>query len=96
MRFAVSVNNEIPQDMYAVSEKYYTECFDQEWAAGVLNYARITTMSVSLQKGRKLFSELFMNMQFNQQKTQLMHNCHFSFSICVKVMTSGKRRRQQI
>ncbi|MBQ2405215.1 MAG: hypothetical protein II312_00825 [Lachnospiraceae bacterium] len=52
MRFAVSVNDGTPQDIYAVSEKYYTEWFDKEWADGVLNHARIVTMSVLLQEGR--------------------------------------------
>ena len=52
MRFAISVNDRMPQDMYAVSEEYYTEWFDKEWSDGVLNHARIATTSVSLKKGR--------------------------------------------
>ena len=52
MRFAISVNDEVPQDMYAVSEKYYTEWFNKEWAEGVLNHARIAKIPVFLHKGR--------------------------------------------
>jgi len=52
MRFAVSVNEDIPKDMYAVSEQYYTEWFHKEWADGVLNHARTTETEVLLKEGR--------------------------------------------
>ena len=52
MRFAMSVNDGAPQDMYAVSEQYYTEWFHSEWADGVLDHARTVTVEVSLQKGK--------------------------------------------
>ena len=51
MRFAVSVNDSAPQDVYAVSEQYYTEWFHDEWADGVLDHARTVTVEVSLRKG---------------------------------------------
>lgn len=52
MRFAISVNEGAPQDMYAVSENYYTEWFNTEWADGVLEHARIATTTVSLKEGQ--------------------------------------------
>lgn len=52
IRFAFSVNQEAPQDIYAVSEQYYTEWFHKEWADGVLDHARTVEAKVVLQKGR--------------------------------------------
>lgn len=52
MRFAVSVNDGAPQDVYAVSGQYYTEWICREWGDGVLDHARTVTTEVSLQKGR--------------------------------------------
>ena len=52
MRFAISINDEKPQDIYAVSENYYTEWFNDEWANGVLDHARTVTATVSLKKGQ--------------------------------------------
>lgn len=52
IRFAVSVNGERPQEMYGVSEKYYTEWFDKDWADGVRNHARNVFAEVELQEGR--------------------------------------------
>lgn len=52
MRFAVSVNSGMPQDLYGVSEHYYTEWFHKEWADGVLCHARIVETEVLLEEGR--------------------------------------------
>lgn len=52
MRFAISINDEKPQDMYGVSENYYTEWFNAEWADGVLDHARTVTTTVSLKEGQ--------------------------------------------
>jgi len=52
MRFAVSVNDGAPQDVFAVSEQYYTEWTCKEWGDGVLDHARTVTTEVTLQKGR--------------------------------------------
>lgn len=51
MRFAVSANDDAPQTLYAVSEQYYTEWFNTEWANGVLNHVRIVTAELSLREG---------------------------------------------
>lgn len=51
MKFAVSVNESAPQEVYSVSEQYYTEWFHQEWADGVLNHARIVTTEISVREG---------------------------------------------
>lgn len=51
MRFAISVNEDKPQELYAVSEQYYTEWFCEEWASGVLDHARRVTTEVTLKKG---------------------------------------------
>lgn len=52
IKFAYSVNDGRPQDIYGVSENYYTEWFDKEWANGVLSHVRNVKTQVSLQKGR--------------------------------------------
>lgn len=52
MRFAVSVNDDAPQDVFAVSGQYYTEWTCKEWGDGVLDHARTVTTEVTLQKGR--------------------------------------------
>ena len=52
MRFALSVNEEKPQDVYSVSEEYYTEWFHKEWADGVLNHARTVTSEIRVTEGR--------------------------------------------
>jgi len=52
IRFAISVNGERVQEMYGVSEKYYTEWFDPDWADGVRNHARNVSTEVELQEGR--------------------------------------------
>ena len=50
-RFAISVNESAPVAIYAVSENYYTEWFNLEWAHGVLDHGRIVSTNVSLKKG---------------------------------------------
>lgn len=52
MRFAVSVNDGVPQELYAVSEQYYTEWFHAEWAEGVLNHVRVVTAELPLREGK--------------------------------------------
>lgn len=52
MRFAVSVNDGAPQDVFAVSAQFYTEWTCKEWGDGVLDHARTVTTEVTLQKGR--------------------------------------------
>lgn len=52
LHFGVSVNDENPMDVYGVSDNYYTEWFDKEWADGVLNHTRIAVTEVKLEKGR--------------------------------------------
>ena len=52
MRFFLSVNEETPLSMDAVSGQYYTEWFCEEWAQGVLNHVRSIDTKVSLKKGR--------------------------------------------
>ena len=52
MRFAVSVNDGEVKEMFAVSEKYYTEWFCKEWAKGVLSHARVVSTNVALKEGR--------------------------------------------
>ncbi len=52
MRFAVSVNDGAPQEVYSVSEQYYTEWFHKEWADGVLNHVRVVTTEVAIREGK--------------------------------------------
>ena len=52
MRFFLSVNEEAPLSMDAVSGQYYTEWFCEEWAQGVLNHVRSIDTKVSLKIGR--------------------------------------------
>lgn len=52
MRFAVSANEEAPQEIYSVSEQYYTEWFHKEWADGVLDHARVVTTEVAVREGK--------------------------------------------
>lgn len=52
MRFAVSVNDDAPHEVFAVSGQYYTEWTCKEWGDGVLDHARTVTMEVTLHKGR--------------------------------------------
>jgi len=52
MRFAVSANEGAPQDIYSVSEQYYTEWFHKDWADGVLNHARVVTTEVAIREGK--------------------------------------------
>ncbi len=52
MRFAVSANEGAAQDVYSVSEQYYTEWFHKEWADGVLNHARVVTTEVTIREGK--------------------------------------------
>ena len=51
-RFALSVNNDAPIMLYAVSENYYTEWFNQEWARGVIDHGRVVSTTVTLKKGK--------------------------------------------
>ena len=52
MRFAVSVNDGVLQELCAVSEQYYTEWFHTEWAEGVLDHVRTVTTEISLREGK--------------------------------------------
>ncbi|MBQ8549122.1 MAG: glycosyl hydrolase 115 family protein [Lachnospiraceae bacterium] len=52
IRFAVSVNDGAAQEVCSVSEKYYTEWFDKEWANGVLNHARTVTVEIAVNEGK--------------------------------------------
>ncbi len=52
MQFAVSVNDSEPWKMYTLSENYYTEWYNKEWADGVLNHARTVTTEISLKEGK--------------------------------------------
>lgn len=52
MRFAVSTNDGAPQEVYSVSEEYYTEWFHKEWADGVLNHVRVVTTKIAVREGR--------------------------------------------
>ena len=56
IRFAVSINDKEPKTLYGVSEKYYTEWFDKDWANGVRDHARRVETEVTLKEGR---NELF-------------------------------------
>ena len=50
--FSLSANDGAPQTLYAVSENYYTEWFDPEWARGVIDHGRIVSATISLKNGR--------------------------------------------
>ena len=52
MKFAVSVNDGEPQEVYSVSEQYYTEWFHKEWADGVLNHVRVMTAEIAVSEGK--------------------------------------------
>ncbi|MBQ3027954.1 MAG: glycosyl hydrolase 115 family protein, partial [Lachnospiraceae bacterium] len=52
MKFAVAVNNGAPQEVYSVSDEYYTEWFQKEWADGVLNHARVVTAEIAVSEGK--------------------------------------------
>ncbi|WP_029231111.1 glycosyl hydrolase 115 family protein [Butyrivibrio sp. VCB2006] len=51
LKFYVSVGDEKPQTVYSVSDHYYTEWQDEDWAQGVLTAGRQVTTSVKLQAG---------------------------------------------
>ncbi|MBR5349142.1 MAG: glycosyl hydrolase 115 family protein [Lachnospiraceae bacterium] len=50
-RFWISANDSAPVSVCAVSEKYYTEWFNPEWAHGVIDHARIISAVLPLRKG---------------------------------------------
>ncbi|MCR5657534.1 MAG: glycosyl hydrolase 115 family protein [Butyrivibrio sp.] len=49
--FFASVNDEEPSVVHSVSDHYYTEWQDLDWAQGVLRSGRCVEIAVSLQKG---------------------------------------------
>ncbi len=51
MRFYVAANDDKPQTVYSVSDHYYTEWQDDDWAQGVLTAGRQVSISVSLKAG---------------------------------------------
>jgi hypothetical protein len=51
MKFYASANDDKPQVVYSVSDHYYTEWQDAEWAQGVLTAGRQVSVSVNLKAG---------------------------------------------
>ncbi|WP_026662958.1 glycosyl hydrolase 115 family protein [Butyrivibrio proteoclasticus] len=51
MKFYVSVGDDKPQTVYSVSDHYYTEWQDADWAQGVLTAGRQVTANVNLHEG---------------------------------------------
>ena len=51
LRFAAAANGDEKREVCSVGEHYYTEWFDPEWAAGVLDHARVAATDLSLRKG---------------------------------------------
>ena len=52
MHFFISVNEDEPVIQYSLSEDFYTEWFNDEWASGVLEHIRKKEIKVNLKKGR--------------------------------------------
>lgn len=51
MRFYVAANDDKPQTVYSVSDHYYTEWQDEDWAQGVLTAGRQVSCSMKLHEG---------------------------------------------
>ena len=56
MRFYVAANDDKPQTVYSVSDHYYTEWQDEDWAQGVLTAGRQVSISASLRAGANTIS----------------------------------------
>ena len=52
MKFYASANDDKPQVVYSVSDHYYTEWQDADWAQGVLTAGRQVSASVNLRAGK--------------------------------------------
>ena len=52
LSFYVATSDGEPQLVHGVSDHYYTEWQDEDWAQGVLRGARVVEISLHLNKGR--------------------------------------------